>query len=140
MFVSEGVSPSGESTLEGATHEDGRDRGELVPGELEPVEGCMGNCRDRRFPWPTTSTWEVVFERECGIDTERNEGERVVVREVGVEVEEAVEEAGSWISPMQLVSRVCVWARSTLSAAPTQEELDLSFFSATQAKVVRRIR
>lgn len=108
MLVSEGgVSDSGESTLDGATHDDGRDRGELVPGELAPVAGWMGNCRDRRFPWPTTSTWDVVLERECGIGAVRRE--KSVVEELEEEavergvLEEAVEPCMLDLIPMQRV-------------------------------------
>lgn len=142
MFVSEGgVSLSGERTVEGATHEEGRERGELL-GELLPAVGWMGNCSDRRFPWPTRSTCEVVLERECGIGGMEREGERVVVVEEEVEVEEAVEEAVLLgFSPMQVFwvfSRVRR-ARSTLPAAPVLE-LELMSFFRTQVKDVRRIR
>jgi hypothetical protein len=87
-------------------------------------------------------TWEVVFERECGIEKLRAEGKRGrgVVWKEGRERGGVVEEAGSLTFAPMLLSRVCVWARPTLSAATALEELDLLPFSALQVKVWELIR
>jgi hypothetical protein len=129
--------------LDGATHDDGRERGEAVPGELAPVAGWMGNWRDRRFPRAPRSTCEVVFERECGIGIlgRGSVGGRVRVLETE-ECEEAVEAVGlQYFSPMRL--RV-FWVLSgpTLFAVPTTQALELSrmFVFNMQAKDLRRIR
>jgi hypothetical protein len=129
--------------LAGATHDDGRERGELVPGELAPVAGWMGNWRDRRFPRAPRSTCEVVLERECGIGSLAKGSVGGCVRVLRTEVEEeAVEAVGlQYFSPMR--TRVFwVLPGPTLSAAPTTQELELAlmFVFNMQAKVLRRIR
>jgi len=85
---------SGDGMLDCANNDCGRDtRGEWL-GELLPAPVWMGNCSDSRFPAPTTSAEEVVFERECGILTGKaSEGVQSEVREIVVVL---LEEAVDW--------------------------------------------
>jgi hypothetical protein len=103
----------------------------------------MGNCSDRRFPWPTRSTCEVVFDRVCGMGGLRRvgEGKKVVVEVEEGEVEEAVEETLLLdFSPMQVfwvLSRVRR-ARSRICGAALAQEMELMLLCVRQPNALRR--